>query len=107
MPPDASNTKAKLLDSALRGAAEDTQVYVCGPDGFMTKVVAIATRYVPAESVHYENFHASEQPDASENAAFDVELDGQTYHVPPNRTIVEVLPSARRRARSQSGSPAR
>ena len=77
-----------LLDSALRGAAEDTQVYVCGPDGFMTKVVAIATRYVPAESVHYENFHASEQPDVSENTAFDVELDGETYHVPPNRTIV-------------------
>ena len=80
-----------LLESALSGAADDTQVYVCGPDGFMTKVVAIANRHVPAESVHYENFHASEQPAASENTAFDVELDGETYHVPPNRTIVEVL----------------
>ena len=80
-----------VLDSAIGTCAAGTHVYVCGPDGFMSKAVAVAGRHVPADNVHYENFHASEQPDASENEAFDVELDGETYHVPADRTIVEVL----------------
>ena len=80
-----------LVDAALRNAAEATHVYVCGPDGFMTKMVALAGHYIPADHVHHENFHAATQPDAGENTAFDVELDGQTYHVPADRSIVEVL----------------
>lgn len=80
-----------LLEEALSAVPEATHVYVCGPDGFMTKAVGLARAHVPAELVHHENFHASEQPDASQNTAFDVELDGDTYHVPADRTIVEVL----------------
>ena len=80
-----------LMDGALTAAPADTHVYVCGPDGFMTKVRAVAGRHVPEDRVHYENFHAAEQTDASENSAFDVELEGQTYHVPADRTIVDVL----------------
>jgi ferredoxin-NADP reductase len=80
-----------LLEQALSQCTESTHVYVCGPDGFMTKVVELAACHVPADRVHYENFHAAEQPDASQNGEFDVELDGETYHVPADRTIVEVL----------------
>lgn len=80
-----------LLEAAVSGGPEDTHVYVCGPTGFMAKVVALAERHIPAESVHVENFHAVTQPDASENTAFEVELEGRTYHVPANRTILEVL----------------
>ena len=80
-----------LLVGALAAAPEATHAYVCGPDGFMTKVSAIAERYLPAASVHVENFHAAEQPDGAERTPFDVELDGELYHVPTDRSIVEVL----------------
>ncbi|MDH6194670.1 ferredoxin-NADP reductase [Mycobacterium frederiksbergense] len=80
-----------VLDAALDGASADTHVYVCGPDGFMAKVVEIAQCHVPAENVHFEHFHATEQPGADANTAFDIELEGQTYHVPADRSIVEVL----------------
>ncbi|EON33656.1 Flavodoxin reductases (ferredoxin-NADPH reductases) family 1 [Gordonia terrae C-6] len=80
-----------ILTTALESAPQQSHVYVCGPDGFMTKVRELAERFVPADAVHFENFHATDQPDASENTAFDVELDGQTYHVPADRSIVEVL----------------
>ena len=85
---DAQDT---LLDDALARTEASSHVYVCGPDGFMTKVVALAGRYLPADAVHFENFHASEQPDASSNTAFEVELDGETYQVPADKSIVEVL----------------
>ncbi|KOS56368.1 PDR/VanB family oxidoreductase [Rhodococcus rhodochrous] len=81
----------EILGSTLAGADPGTHVYTCGPDGFMTKVVALASRHVPAGSIHLENFHATEQPDASENSPFEVELEGETYRVPADRSIVEVL----------------
>lgn len=80
-----------VLQAALGDSAAGTHVYVCGPSGFMAKAVAIAETHVPAESVHVENFHAIAQPDVAENTAFEVELEGQTYHVPADRTILEVL----------------
>jgi vanillate O-demethylase ferredoxin subunit len=87
----AREDQETLLVGALHAAPESTHVYVCGPDGFMSKVMEIATRYVPADSVHVENFHAVTQPDTAGDSAFDVELDGETYHVPAGRSIVEVL----------------
>jgi vanillate O-demethylase ferredoxin subunit len=81
----------KLLKAALLTAPENSHVYVCGPDGFMTKVVALANRFVPAAAVHFEKFHAGEQPDASANSPFEVELDGRSYPVPADKSIVEVL----------------
>lgn len=80
-----------LLTEALSSAPADTHVYVCGPEGFMDKMVAVAERFVPAGAVHFENFHASEQPDAAANTAFEVELEGESYEVPPDKSIVEVL----------------
>ncbi|MBR7190660.1 PDR/VanB family oxidoreductase [Gordonia sp. SCSIO 19800] len=80
-----------ILTAALESAPQGSHVYVCGPDGFMTKVRELAEQYIPADAVHFENFHATDQPDASENTPFDVELDGETYHVPADRSIVEVL----------------
>ncbi len=80
-----------LLEASLADAADGTHVYVCGPEGFMAKMIATAERLVPAEAVHSENFHAATQPDADENTAFEVELDGETYHVPADRSIVDVL----------------
>nr|WP_213571098.1 2Fe-2S iron-sulfur cluster binding domain-containing protein [Rhodococcus sp. USK13] len=57
----------------------------------MDKVVAVAREHVAPDAIHLENFHASEQPDSSENTAFAVELDGSTYQIPADKSIVEVL----------------
>lgn len=85
------DSQEQVLGAALGKATAGTHVYVCGPEGFMSKVVDLAGRHVSADHVHYEHFHATEQPGADGNAAFDVELEGQTYHVPADRSIVEVL----------------
>lgn len=80
-----------VLDDALRSVEPGTHVYVCGPAGFMDKVRATAEKYVAAEDIHFENFHAVEQSGDGQDVAFDVELDGRTYHVPADRSIVDVL----------------
>jgi vanillate O-demethylase ferredoxin subunit len=87
----AREDQESLLVGALHAVPPSTHVYICGPDGFMSKMTEIATRYVPAGSVHVENFRAATQPDTADDSAFDVELDGRTYHVPAGRSIVEVL----------------
>ncbi|RLY93815.1 oxidoreductase [Kocuria tytonicola] len=79
------------LEATFAGMPEGSHVYVCGPDGFMTKVVAIAGRHVEPSAIHMENFHAAEQPGTGENTAFDVELEGETYHVPADKSIADVL----------------
>ena len=80
-----------LLAEAMTSAPDGTHVYTCGPVGFMDKVVDVAERFVPAEAVHFENFHATEQPDESVNTAFEVEFEGDTYQIPADRSIVDVL----------------
>ncbi|GGF11459.1 PDR/VanB family oxidoreductase [Williamsia phyllosphaerae] len=87
----ARDDQAALIGAALAGAATGTHLYVCGPDGFMIKVAELAGQHLPPESVHIENFHATEQPVAGSNTAFEVELDGETFHVPADRSIAQVL----------------
>jgi vanillate O-demethylase ferredoxin subunit len=80
-----------LLQKVLSAAPLDTHVYICGPQGFMAKVVTLSEGFVPSDAVHLENFHGAAKPDPSGNVAFDVELDGKTHRVPEDKTIVEVL----------------
>jgi ferredoxin-NADP reductase len=87
----ARDRQEPVLDDALRSAQPDTHVYTCGPAAFMDKVLAVAQKYVPENNVHFENFHAVELAGDGPDVAFDVELDGETYHVPADRSIVEVL----------------
>ena len=81
----------ELLEAAFAAVGQDAHVYVCGPAGFMATVVELAGTYLPADQVHFEHFHAAEAVDTASDRAFDVELDGQTYHVPADRSIVDVL----------------
>lgn len=85
------DSQEQVLDAAFTTLSAGTHVYTCGPDGFMDKVVAVAGRHVSPDAVHLENFHAAEQPDAAENAAFEVELEGETYEIPADKSIVDVL----------------
>lgn len=80
-----------LLRASFANRAEGTHIYTCGPEGFMDKVVEIAREHFTEESIHLEAFHPKEQPDASQNTEFEVELEGETHVVPADRSIVDVL----------------
>lgn len=82
------------LAETVDAAPANTHLYVCGPEGFMDNVRTIAGRKLPEEAIHFENFKPTEPDEAYENTEFDVELDGETYHVPVDRSIVEVLNEA-------------
>ena len=89
------------LDIAALLAAErreGTQVYYCGPAGFM-KACASAAALWPAGSVHCEHFQAPDRPvcDGAPSAGgFTVQIasSGLRLHVAAQRSIVEVLREA-------------
>lgn len=78
------------LADIVAGAPEGSHVYMCGPDGFMDKVTVAASVRFTEEAIHSERFHAAEI-DESGNREFEVELEGEVYTVPADRSIVEVL----------------
>lgn len=80
-----------ILEATLASAPEGSHAYVCGPVGFMQKVVDLADGYLPPEAVHREDFHAAPLPSDSETTAFEVELEDEVYEVGPQQSIVEVL----------------
>lgn len=69
-------------------------LYLCGPQGFMTYVSALAEdKGWPMAAIYTESF-TNRAHDAKEKArAFDVVLDrsGKTLHVPANRSLLDVL----------------
>lgn len=82
---------ADLLRAAFARMPEGSHIYVCGPVPFMDVVREVGGEFIADEHIHQESFHASEQPDASENTAFEVEFEDEVYQVPADRSIVEVL----------------
>lgn len=84
----------KRLEEMVANLPHRTHLYVCGPEGFMDTVKAIAGEKLPEEAIHFENFKVSGSDDDSENTEFDVELEGEAYRIPADRSIVEVLREA-------------
>lgn len=82
--------QSEVLDELVRNAPDGSHVYLCGPEGFMEKVTGIVSTRFSEEEIHFENFHAAELDD-SDNTAFVVELEGEEYDVPAERSIVDVL----------------
>lgn len=79
--------------SALEAAGSDAEVFVCGPARLIDDVMTTARSLGRAEErLHAELFEASLAPDPDARP-FDVELarSGITLHVPPDRTVVDVL----------------
>ncbi|NBB13103.1 PDR/VanB family oxidoreductase [Pseudomonas sp. SLFW] len=79
---------AKVLEQPMIGS----QLYVCGPNGFMNAVLGTAEQLNwPADHLHREYFAA---PVVQRSAgSFDVVLNstGETYHIPDGKSVVEVL----------------
>lgn len=88
------DVQTQCLESMVDHAPEGTHVYVCGPAPFMDEVRSIAGRKLAEEAIHFENFQPAETDENQLNTEFEVELDGETYEVPADRSIVEVLNEA-------------
>ncbi|WP_295374223.1 PDR/VanB family oxidoreductase [uncultured Pseudacidovorax sp.] len=88
--PEAQKLRvAELLKTSEPG----TQIYVCGPGGFIDHVVNTAkANGWPAQQIHLEYFAAAAQ-DTSGDQPFEVKLtsSGQTYRIPKDQTIVQAL----------------
>ncbi|BAU96749.1 ferredoxin reductase [Corynebacterium suranareeae] len=82
--------QTEVLKKLVSNAPDGSHAYLCGPDGFMDKVTEILSTGFSSDEIHSENFHAAEI-DNSGNTSFTVELEGEEYDIPTNRSIVEVL----------------
>ena len=83
------------IAAALREAAANSHIYVCGPAGMIDAVKAAALAGgVPADRIHYELFKA-EQP-SSPDLPFEVEIrsTGQVVGVAAGQTIIQALEAA-------------
>lgn len=89
------------IAALLKEPTEGTEVYYCGPGGFM-KACASATEHWPKGSVHCEHFKAPEKPlniTGAEDAApggFTIQIasTGALIQVPTDETIAEALEKA-------------
>lgn len=80
------------LASILAGYQRGWHVYTCGPDRYMSSVIAAAELGgFPQEARHLEYFSAPEQPEY-ENHPFRIRLkDGREFTVPTDKTAADVL----------------
>lgn len=87
---DAQKLKAQYV---LAYPRPDNQVYVCGPSGFMEHIIGTAeAQYWQKTQVHREYFQASTTSSApTESFQVEVASTGQTYDVPEDKSVVEVL----------------
>lgn len=87
------------LNALLKTVREGTQVYYCGPQGFM-QACAEAAEHWPKDTVHCEHFKApisSEQAIQNlEQGAFMAQIasTGQMIHVEANQTLTDALAAA-------------
>ena len=91
---DDGDAGQKLDLPAVLGAPRpDTQLYVCGPTGYIDHVVTTAKGLGwPAAQIHLEYFGAPAQ-DTSGDQGFEVRIasTGKTYAIAPDMSVVEAL----------------
>ncbi|HJV61038.1 MAG TPA: PepSY domain-containing protein [Albitalea sp.] len=90
---DGSSEQRVDIPALLDQPAPGTHLYVCGPSGFMDRVIATAIeKGWPEAHVHREYF-AGELADARNNVAFEVRLasTGKVIPVAKERSVVAAL----------------
>ncbi|MGP0173462.1 PDR/VanB family oxidoreductase [Pseudomonas sp. NCHU5208] len=82
------------LPSVLTPHVETAHLYVCGPQGFMDRVIGAARSLGWAsERIHHESFGAACGQQGEVNSAFEIELKrtGGVHVVPADRSVASVL----------------
>lgn len=81
------------LGQLMKGMAEGSHLYLCGPNGFMNAALNHASHW-PADQIHVEHFAASKQEyESMEGEAFTLILgrSGTELVVPADKSILDVL----------------
>jgi len=94
---DDGTIEQKLdLPSLLRPPAPDTQLYVCGPKGFMDAVLGTArAQSWPESQLHFEYFAAAgTQPAGAESFEVKLASSGRIVVVPAEKSVAEALRDA-------------
>lgn len=85
------------MEAVLAGAAPDTHLYVCGPQGFMDAVLGTARGQGWAEDrLHWEFFAAASAGPRGGDTAFEVQLasSGRIVSVAPGQSVTQALQAA-------------
>lgn len=80
------------LEALLESQKPDTEIYACGPERMLDELDLLANKY--SLNLTFELFSSvSSVLNPELETPFDVELTttGKTYHVPRNKTLLEVL----------------
>ncbi|WP_311767797.1 PepSY domain-containing protein [Burkholderia sp. Bp9143] len=90
---DGHPTQRFDVERVLDSQSPRTHLYVCGPAGFIDRVLdAARQRGWPEPQLHYERFASQAQTPASTHA-FDVQLasTGRVYRIPGHKTVTASL----------------
>ena len=81
------------LDEVLKGYDDGYHVYTCGPDSYMSSVMAAAERQgYPEEACHLEYFSVPETPDyIDHDFTLILQKSGKRLHVPHDKTATDIL----------------
>ena len=91
----AGDVLAQKFDaqSVLADPREDTQLYVCGPAGFMDHVMETAKCHGWAEEQLHREYFAGKETALATDGSFEIRLarNGLSCQVPAGKTVIEVL----------------
>ncbi|GGF82479.1 PDR/VanB family oxidoreductase [Alteromonas lipolytica] len=91
---DKATKQVRLnIADVLRAAKPNSDVYVCGPNGFINDVLTMAAQQgIPAERLHRE-FFSAEPIDHTNDGSFEVEIasTGQIIPVRKDESMLEAL----------------
>ena len=78
----------------LKDAPDEAHIYCCGPKGMIEAVKSAAeSAGYPADRIRFELFETQAPQDGDQ--PFEVEInDGQSFTIPPDQTIIDVLEAA-------------
>ena len=81
------------LEGIMGTISRDSQLYVCGPPGFMEMIITSASTTLSEDKIHREYFVSNLQINIDQEQEFRIQLasTGKEYTIPQNKTIVEVL----------------
>jgi vanillate O-demethylase ferredoxin subunit len=90
---DAGPEERLDIGAILADGVAETDLYVCGPGGFIDFVVAAAAEHgVPSERIHFERFGAIVvENDNDQPFVIKIASSGQSFSVPPEKSITTVL----------------
>lgn len=91
----ADDVPAQKFDAqhVLATPREDTQLYVCGPTGFMDHVLETAKRQGWPEAQLHREYFAGQATALATDGSFEIRLasNGLSCQVPAGKTVIEVL----------------